>query len=103
MHRSGLEALQPGLALARRVDLEAAELGLARGLAAAELDTPVRQQVERGDALGDARRVVEPRCGEHDAVAEADALVRWLQAARKTSGAEEWLYSSRKWCSTSHT
>ncbi len=30
-------------------------------------------------------------------------LVRWLHAARKTSGAEEWLYSSRKWCSTSHT
>ncbi len=29
--------------------------------------------------------------------------VRWLQAARNTSGAEEWLYSSRKWCSTSHT
>ena len=28
--------------------------------------------------------------------------VRWLQAARKTSGADEWLYSSRKWCSTSH-
>jgi hypothetical protein len=29
--------------------------------------------------------------------------VRWLAAARKTSGAEEWLYSSRKWCSTSQT
>jgi hypothetical protein len=29
-------------------------------------------------------------------------FVRWLAAARKTSGAEEWLYSSRKWCSTSH-
>ena len=30
-------------------------------------------------------------------------LVRWLQAARNTSGADEWLYSSRKWCSTSQT
>ena len=30
-------------------------------------------------------------------------LVRWLHAARNTSGADEWLYSSRKWCSTSHT
>ncbi len=29
--------------------------------------------------------------------------MRWLQAARNTSGAEEWLYSSRKWCSTSQT
>ena len=28
-------------------------------------------------------------------------LVRWLAAARKTSGAEECEYSSRKWCSTS--
>ncbi len=27
--------------------------------------------------------------------------VRWLAAARKTSGALEWEYSSRKWCSTS--
>ena len=29
------------------------------------------------------------------------SLVRWLAAARNTSGADEWLYSSRKWCSTS--
>ena len=29
--------------------------------------------------------------------------VRWLAAARNTSGAEEWEYSSRKWCSTSQT
>ena len=28
-------------------------------------------------------------------------FVRWLAAARNTSGADEWLYSSRKWCSTS--
>ena len=30
-------------------------------------------------------------------------FVRWLAAARNTSGALEWEYSSRKWCSTSHT
>ena len=29
--------------------------------------------------------------------------VRCDAAARKTSGAEEWLYSSRKWCSVSNT
>ena len=29
--------------------------------------------------------------------------VRTAAAGRKTSGAEEWLYSSRKWCSTSQT
>ena len=28
-------------------------------------------------------------------------FVRWLAAARNTIGAEEWEYSSRKWCSTS--
>ena len=37
----------------------------------------------------------------HDPVTEADRLVRWLAAARNTSGAGEWEYSSRKWCSTS--
>ena len=26
--------------------------------------------------------------------------MRWLAAAKNTSGAELWLYSSRKWCST---
>ena len=30
-------------------------------------------------------------------------FVRCDAAARNTSGALEWLYSSRKWCSTSHT
>src|SRR4029453_14289264 len=29
-------------------------------------------------------------------------FVRGRAAARNTSGALEWLYSSRKWCSTSH-
>jgi hypothetical protein len=30
------------------------------------------------------------------------SFVRWLAAARNTSGALECEYSSRKWCSTSH-
>jgi hypothetical protein len=30
-------------------------------------------------------------------------VVRWLHAARNSSGDAEWLYSSRKWCSTFHT
>ena len=30
-------------------------------------------------------------------------LVRWLAAARNISGAVEWQYSSRKWCSVSQT
>ena len=53
-------------------------------------------------ALGGARRVIV--VGDHlaDAVADADGRGQGgAQAARNTSGAEEWEYSSRKWCSTS--
>ena len=89
------------VALHRRVDAEAAELGLGGRLARAELDPAVRDQVEHGDPLGGPGRVVVGRGGLDDPVAEADPLVRWLAAARKTSGALECEYSSRKWCSTS--
>ena len=78
-HR-GLEALEPGVALRERVDAEAAELGLARRLAAAELDPTVGHEVEHRDPLGGARRVVELRRGEDDAVPEAD--LRRALAAR---------------------
>ena len=64
-------------------------------LAGAEIDAAVGDQIERGDALRHARGMVEVRRKLHDAVAEADAL-RALAAARKTSGAEECEYSSRK-------
>jgi hypothetical protein len=30
-------------------------------------------------------------------------FVCMAQAVRNSSGAEQWLYSSRKWCSTAHT
>ena len=60
--------------LTQRVDPEAAELGLARRLAAAELDPAVRHEVEHRDPLGGAGRVVELRRGQDDAVAEADVL-----------------------------
>ena len=49
---------EPGLALDRRVDAEAAQLGLGRRLARAELDPAVRHEVEHGHALGGAGRVV---------------------------------------------
>ena len=61
---------------------------------------PPREQVERGDALGDAGRMVERRRRLHDPVPEPEVLVRCDAAARNTSGALEWQYSSRKWCST---
>ncbi len=52
----------------------AAELEQGRALAGAQLDPAVGDQVERGDALGDARRVVVARRHQHDAVAEPDLL-----------------------------
>ena len=55
-------------------DVEAAELQQRRALAGAELDAAVRDEVERRDALGDARRVVVARRHQHDAVAEPDLL-----------------------------
>ena len=59
MQRSGdLQPLEPRLALDAGVDAEAAELGLGRRLAGAELDPPVRHQVEHRHPLGGARRVV---------------------------------------------
>jgi hypothetical protein len=40
------------------VDAEAAQLDIGGRLAAAEVDAPVGEEIERGDALGDAGRVV---------------------------------------------
>jgi hypothetical protein len=51
-------------------------------IAGAELDAAVGEQVEHGDALGDAGRVVVLRRQVDDAVAEADAL-RALAAGRE--------------------
>ena len=52
---------------------KAAELGLRRRLAGAEVDAAARDEVERRDALGHPRRMVERRRHLHDAVAEPDA------------------------------
>ncbi len=60
--------------LTRRIDPESAELGLARRLARAELDPTVRDEVEHGDPLGRAGRMVELGRGLDDAVAETDVL-----------------------------
>ena len=56
------------------VDAEAAQLGLGRRLARAEIDPAARDQVQHGDALGGASRVVVVGGGLDDAVAQADAL-----------------------------
>ena len=59
------------VALGLAVDAEAAELGLRARLAGAELDAAAGDQVERRDALGDARGMVEAGRDLHDAVARA--------------------------------
>ena len=74
MPRHGVERLLPLRALLLAHHAEAAELRLRRRLAGAELHAPARDQVERGGALDDPRRVVERGRQLHDAVAEADAL-----------------------------
>ena len=94
-----LDALPPHPPLLDRIeaDIEAAELHQGGAFAGAEFDAAVGNQIQRGDALGDPRRVVVFRRHQADAVAETDSfLVRCEQAARKISGAEEWEYSSRK-------
>ena len=74
MRGHGIEVVGPLRALRVPVDPESLELGHRRRLAGAEVDPSVRQQVERGDPLGDARRVVDLDRQLHDAVAEPDAL-----------------------------
>src|SRR6185369_2053162 len=71
--RDHLERLLPHLARDLGLDLEPRLLVLARA-ARAELHPAIGEEIERGDALGDADRVVEAMRQEHDAVTEADAL-----------------------------
>ena len=68
-------------------------------------DAPFGDEVERGDALGDADRMVELAMRQqHDAVADADASASAPpRRSRKTSGAQECANSVRKWCSTAQT
>src|SRR5262249_57242985 len=66
------EGLGPLIALLGAVDAEAAELGVGGRLAGAELDAAVGEEVERGDALGDAERVVDAWRELHDPVPEPD-------------------------------
>src|SRR5260370_32972675 len=70
-HRDdGADRLLPDRPLLVEGDAERLQLGDAGALAGADLDAAVRHQVERGDALGAARRMRRRQL--HDAVAEAD-------------------------------
>ena len=72
-HRDdGAEPLLPDRPLLVEIDAKRLQLGDAGALAGAKFDAAIRDEVERGDALGAARRMV---CRQlHDAVREADAL-----------------------------
>ncbi len=67
-----LNGLPPHRAAVVRVDAEPFELGSRGRLAGAPLDPSVGNQVERGDAFGDSRRVVVAGGHQHDAMAETD-------------------------------
>ena len=61
------------MAIVRR-NAETAELGARGALAGPPFDPAGRHEIERRDALGDARRVIVVRRHQHDAVAEPDVL-----------------------------
>src|SRR5262245_14659237 len=75
-HREHVGRLLGGLLahrlLLRRIDAEAAEFERGGRLADPPFDAAAREEVEHGDALGDARRMVEAGRHQGDAVAEAD-------------------------------
>src|SRR5271154_4318313 len=54
--------------------MEGVQFGEAGGLAGAEFSAPVAHQVQRRDALGDARRMVVVGRQETDSGSETDAL-----------------------------
>src|SRR5581483_10513276 len=55
-------------------DVEAAEFRFRGARAGAELDAAVAQQIERGDAFGDARGMIDGGRSLDDAVSDADAF-----------------------------
>ena len=102
--RDRIHRVLPHLALARAVDQEAAQLGGRGRLAGAEVHAAVGDEVERGHPLGHPRRVVDRRAGSGRCRGPAGCArcAGWRRPGRPP-GAEEWEYSSRKWCSTSQT
>ena len=91
------------LPLLRRVDAEAAS-------SARDDDSPVPNSTRPFETRSSVARRSATRAGWLNAASvwmmpwpSRMFFVRWLQAARNTSGADECEYSSRKWCSTSQT
>ena len=77
---------------------------------ASELDSPVPNSTRPPDtrssvAIRSATRAGWFTCGMTFTMPWPSRIrvVRWLAAARNTSGADECEYSSMKWCSTCHT
>src|ERR1700680_4769281 len=79
-----LDRLLPDRALFVEGDAERLQFGDAGALAGAELDPPVADQVERGDALGTARRMRRRQL--HDAVAQPDPLGALAGGAKEYLG-----------------
>ena len=69
-----LEGLFPLRTLVGGIDVESAELTDGGGFAGAELDAPVGEQVEGGDAFGHPCGVIDRRRQVHDAESQPDVL-----------------------------
>ena len=72
--RDGADHLVPHVLGVVRLNLETAQLGPSRGAAGAELEPAVGDDVERGGAFGDARRVIDLGQAERDALTDVDVL-----------------------------
>ena len=66
-----LQPLEPGVPLGLPVHAEAAQLRLGRRFPRPELHSALRDQVQHGDPLGDAGRMVVAGCGLDHTVADA--------------------------------
>lgn len=84
-----LERLLPLRTFVGGVDVESAELTDGRGLAGAEFDAPVGDQVQGGDALGHSGGMVHRRRQVHDAEAEPNVLGALARRGGNISGAVE--------------
>jgi hypothetical protein len=78
-----------------RIDSEA-PVSTAVAARGAPLDSTARDQIQGGDAFGEAGAIVVSRRHQRDAASRMDALVCCEHAARRTSGRGECQYSSRR-------
>jgi hypothetical protein len=75
---------------------KSAQLGFSSARAGAEFDAAVADEIERRDALGHARRMIDVRRRLDDAMADADVPGALADRGQKHFRGDECAYSSRK-------